>query len=140
MDDMLTGCCAFGSVIVLESTMATMGMVRCRADLPRTPFSGGDSGDATLKRPGVPSIALSVSSPPLKPSSSANKLLPWAGVLLLLLLAGESLAIGGVPWWKISWRLPLGVATDLRELVGRRKRKDELRLWLPEVRASCSES
>ena len=58
----------------------------------------------------------------------------------MLLLAGEPLAVGGVPWWKISLRLPLGVATDLRELVGRRNLKDDDRFWLSGVCASLSES
>jgi hypothetical protein len=62
--------------------------------------SGDDSGENnTLDRLGVPSSMLASSSSPLRSLSSAKRLLPWAGVFPLLLLAklaGESFALGGV--------------------------------------------
>jgi hypothetical protein len=100
-----------------ESTITAFTAFVWKWDLPDINLlvpSGDDSGEnSTLDRLGVPTLPSS--SSPLRSFNSANRLLPWAGVfcvLLLAKLAGESLAVGGVLAKKS--RLPFGVG--LREL------------------------
>jgi hypothetical protein len=120
-DDKPTTCRGSGSVIMQESTITVFTASARSWALPRIDLlvaSGDPSGEkSTLDRLGVPSPTLPSSSSPLRSFNSANRLLPWAGVfcvLLLAKLAGESLPVGGVLAKKS--KLPFGVG--LRELPG----------------------